>query len=287
MKAPADGGFTKSNCTVASPTHTGKYEWQGGVEKAGFTTTGGTFKLETPSKARVTCTAENGTGQITSSATVRAVVMIFSGCESEGAKCTTAGQAEGVLQSKTLEGALGWQQKAAQEVALDIYPAGHTGPFMEYSCGDNAAVLTGSVLVPLKANKMAQALKLEYKASKGKQDPEAFEGAPADVLKNSLGEQVGLGFTATQTNEERSRSTRLSEVHAPAAGSPAPRRVPVQRPAAEPPPNRHGSLRLTLGRCPTLRRKPLVGIHYVNARPPITAVVPVLACHLITCSFWN
>jgi hypothetical protein len=73
---------------------------------------------------------------------------------------------------------------------------------MEYSCGGNRTVLTGSVLVPVEVNKMVHTTKLQYKASKGKQKPEAFEGAPADVLENSRGEQVGLGFTATQTNGE-------------------------------------------------------------------------------------
>ena len=102
------------------------------------------------------CVAESGTGQITGSTTVGAVVMTFSGCKSAGANCTTVGQGEGVLQSKTLEGALGWQEKATQKVALDIYPAGHTGPFVEYSCGGRPAVLTGSVLVPVKADKMAE-----------------------------------------------------------------------------------------------------------------------------------
>ncbi len=202
VKMPFDGGFTTSNCTVASPTHTGDYEWRVGAEKAGFTTTGGTVKLETSSKARVTCTTENAVGEITGFATVGAVVMTFGGCESEGANCTTGGQGEGVLQSKTLEGALGWQQKAAQEVALDIYPAGHTGPFMEYSCVGRPAVLTGSVLVPVTADKMMRTPKLKYKANEGKQKPEAFEGASADVLENSLEERVGLTFTATQTNEE-------------------------------------------------------------------------------------
>ena len=45
------GGFTTSNCTSASPTHTGEYEWQAGVGKAGFTSTGGTVELfETPAE---------------------------------------------------------------------------------------------------------------------------------------------------------------------------------------------------------------------------------------------
>jgi hypothetical protein len=196
------GGFTTSTCKHASATNTGNYEWQGDVEKGGFTTTGGTAKLETVSKARVTCSAEHGTGQITSFATVGAVVITFSGCESEGAKCATAGQSEGILESQTLEGNLGWQEQAAGKVALAIYPVGRSGPFMEYSCGGKASVLTGSLLVPVPTNEMAQTLKLDYKASEGKQEPEAFEREAADVLENSLGERVGLTFRASLTSEE-------------------------------------------------------------------------------------
>jgi alpha-tubulin suppressor-like RCC1 family protein len=197
-----NGGFTTSTCTVASPTHTGPYEWQAGVEKAGFMIMGAAVKLETPSKARVTCVAVSGMGQITGLATVGAVVMTFSGCESEGGKCTTSGQSEGVLESEALEGNLGWEQKTDTKVALALYPVGQTGPFMQYSCAGNEVVLAGSVLAPAETNKMSQTNTLEYAAGKGKQMPEAFEGQPADVLENSRGEQVGLSFKATQTDEE-------------------------------------------------------------------------------------
>ena len=200
---PFDGGFTTSNCTVASPTHTGDYEWRVGAEKAGFTTTGGTVKLETSSKARVTCTTENAVGDIYGFATVGAVAMTFGGCESEGANCTTGGQGEGVLQSKTLEGALGWQQKAAQEVALDIYPAGHTGPFMDIQLRRQAELgphRFGSR--PRHGGQDDADAEAQIQSQRRQTETRSLRGASADVLENSLEERVGLTFTATQTNEE-------------------------------------------------------------------------------------
>jgi hypothetical protein len=71
-------------------------------------------------------------------------------------------------------------------------------------------VLTGSVLVPVEADKMASASPLKYKASKGKQQLEAFEDAAPDVLENTLDEQVGLSVAETQTYEE---AVEISSAH--------------------------------------------------------------------------
>lgn len=106
-----------------------------------------------------------------------------------------------------LEGALGWEAKATKKVALDLYPVGETGVFLEYRCiGGVPITVTGSILVPVKADKMAITSTLKYKASKGRQKPEHLEGEPPQVLTASLNgeasEQIGLTATLTQTNEE-------------------------------------------------------------------------------------
>jgi hypothetical protein len=38
--------------------------------------------------------------------------------------------------------------------------------------------------------------------AKGRQKPERFVGGERDVLANNMSKSVGLGFTATQTNEQ-------------------------------------------------------------------------------------
>jgi hypothetical protein len=206
------GGYTTAGCLVESATHTGKFEWHPGVVKTGFTTAivpATTAILETVNKAKVTCTGESGSGAITGSKTVGSLVIKFTSCESAGAKCTTSGLAEGELQTTTLEGTLGIERTTVKEgketlhVAVDLYPVGKTGPFLEYTCsGSSPTTLSGSVIAPVTADKMLKTTSLKFTAIAGRQKPESFEGAPPDFLTNSLFEEVGLTRASTQTNEE-------------------------------------------------------------------------------------
>jgi len=205
-KAVYHGGFTAATCLVKSGTHTGQYEWYPGVVKGGFKTTikpTTRATLETVKRVKVTCTGETSTGAITSAKTVGNVIIKFTGCESAAKKCMTAGLGEGELESKTLEGALGWENEALKKVALDLYPVGRIGPAIEYTCAGSApTTLSGSIISPVSADKMVSTATVKYAATAGKQKPEGFEGGEKDVLTNTLNEQVGLTLTATQTNEE-------------------------------------------------------------------------------------
>jgi fibronectin type III domain protein len=206
------GAFTTSGCLEESATQTGKFEWSPGILNGGFTTAikpTTIARLESVSKAKVTCTGESGSGAVTGANAVSSVQIRLSGCESAGAKCTTSGLAEGELASAYLEGVLGIEritfkeEKEIRHVALELYPAGHAGPFLEYTCaGSEQTTLDGSVLAPVVAGRMLTSTTFKLAASGGKQKPEGFEGGEQAVLRNSLGEQVGLTLAATQTNEE-------------------------------------------------------------------------------------
>jgi hypothetical protein len=203
------GGFTATTCLVKSGTKTGQYEWYSGVLKAGFTTTlkEGVVKLETVTKNKATCKTESGKGQYSGTRNVASVTVRFTGCESSGHKCTTSGLAEGELETKTLEGVLGWEVKAKKKVALDLDPVGKTGPFMEYRCtGGVPTTITGAILVPVTVDKMLGTITVKYAATAGKQKPEHLEGGPSEVLTASLNgevfEQIGETATLTQVNEE-------------------------------------------------------------------------------------
>ncbi len=201
------GAFTASTCLAESLTDSGPDEWYPGVAQAPFTLSAHTVVLETASATQVTCQNATGGGEYRGATGVANVLLKLSGCVSSGHACTTPGLAEGDLETKTLEGVLGWEIKSSKKVALEIFPVVTTGPFMEYSCAGGALVtVTGSVLVPVVVDKMLTTTTLAFKASKGKQKPEHFEGAPSDVLKASLGggplEPLGLAGTATQTNAE-------------------------------------------------------------------------------------
>ena len=77
---------------------------------------------------------------------------------------------------------------------------------MEFSCGSTSVTVQGSVIVPLKADKMSFTQALKFKAAKGKQKPERFVAGAKDVLEASFNHealvQVGLTLTVTQTGKE-------------------------------------------------------------------------------------
>jgi streptogramin lyase len=201
------GGFTSSTCLSTNAAKVGKYEWHSGVSQAPFTLTAAAATLETASGANVTCSAEDGGGRYSGVKEVSRVVVRFFGCESSGQKCTTPELTEGDLESTTLEGELGWEAKARKKVALDLYPIGKTGPFLEYRCGGAAPItVTGSILVRVTADKMKVSSPLKYRATRSFQEPQHLEGEANDVLTASLNgealEQLGLTAAFTQVNEE-------------------------------------------------------------------------------------
>jgi hypothetical protein len=126
--AKADQGkWEDKNCTKAAVLpysetvgHDGEYEWFPGItahtaSAAGgygsnvslgyfnFTDKTGTAVLSTPALGgKVTCTASTSTGKITAPTEDRDTVT-FTGCETEGKKCASAGQAAGTIKTNLLK----------------------------------------------------------------------------------------------------------------------------------------------------------------------------------------
>jgi hypothetical protein len=205
------GGYTTATCTISSSTHSGKFEWEMGVVKAGFTTSLklAPVTLETVNRTKLTCSGASGTGDITGRKTVGSLLVTFTGCESAAKKCTTSGHAEGEIASNALEGALGVERitiKEGKEIAhigLDLFPVGKAGPLFAYTCvGGEPQTLSGSVIAPVAAGKMQTSSTLKFSQAAGLQKPEALEGGPTDVLTSAIGEQVGLSLNAQLTTEE-------------------------------------------------------------------------------------
>jgi hypothetical protein len=203
------GGFTATTCLLKSETKTGKYEWLPGVAKAGFTTAlkEGIVTFETIKKVKTTCKTENGSGEYSGTQEVANVVLKLTGCEAGGQKCTTSGLAEGEIETKKLEGRIGWEIKEKKKVALDLFPVGKTGAFMEYTCNLGAPLtVEGSILVPVVVDKMAATSVVKYRQVAGKQIPEHFEGEPKDVLSETPNgitfEQLAESVSLTETAEE-------------------------------------------------------------------------------------
>jgi hypothetical protein len=210
------GKYATAACTSAATAEKFAFEWEPGPgPKAKFTTTIKELTvatLETVTKKQVVCTGETSAGEYTGRKTVGGVIITFTGCEMGGSKCTSAGAEEGEVVTNTLEGVLGIEKTSTEgpikdKVALDLFPVGKTGLLMEFSCGLTPVSVQGSVLNPVKANKMVLTATVKYSATVGKQKPEKFEGQPKDVLETSFGEaafeQSGLKLTTVQANEEK------------------------------------------------------------------------------------
>jgi hypothetical protein len=208
--AKSGGKYSNDTCTkLATKASQEKYEWEPGAVKNKFTGTGGVATLETVSKVKVTCKAEASSGEFTSPKTVGHVHVTFTGCESDGFKCSTTGAAAGEVVVNPLAGEIHWENKAKKKTAQDLVP--ETGElFVVFSCGPATAEVKGSVLVNIKAGKMEKKVVEKFSGKGGKQKPEDYETASGekvkDVLISKIGatpfEQAGQTVTNTQEDEE-------------------------------------------------------------------------------------
>ena len=198
------GKLSSSSCTKEKAG--GAYEWEPGALKQKLSLSGTVAKFETAAKTKVECKASSGSGEYSGLRELKATVLTFTGCETAGTPCTGEGLPSGELRTPVLEGVLGWEAKAKKKAALELAPIGGSGTVLEGKCAANLLVIRGSVLVAVKTGKAATSIAYKFKASKGKQKPEHFEGGSNDVLELSLGgasfAQAGLTSSITQTSEE-------------------------------------------------------------------------------------
>ena len=166
--------------------------------------------LETVGGSKVTCAAEAGTGEYAGGKSVGDVVLTLTGCSRSGEACSSSGAQAGEIVTGPLEGTLGVEKLGSSErtdkLGLDLFPSGGTGSLAEFTCGATSIALRGSAIGSITTGKMSATTALKFKASKGKQKPEAFAGGPRDVLEESVDggayEQTGLSLSATQAGEE-------------------------------------------------------------------------------------
>jgi hypothetical protein len=210
------GLFATANCTVPATAGKYAYEWAPGAgPNATFTTklkplTVAT--LETVTKKTVVCSGESGTGQYTGRKTVGDVTVTLTGCQLNGAKCSSQGAQEGEVTSTVLDGALGIVKASAEgplkdTIGMDLFPSAETDFVLKFSCGAIPIAVRGSVIVPVPRNGMKLTANLPYAQGRGKQKPESFEGEAKDILEASINEgpfeQTGLKLTLIETNEEK------------------------------------------------------------------------------------
>ncbi|HEV7584624.1 MAG TPA: alkaline phosphatase family protein [Solirubrobacteraceae bacterium] len=203
------GKFSNSSCTSAATAESFSYEWLSGPgSNRTFTTSARPETvptLETVGKVKVKCVAESGSGEYTGPRTVGNLLIRFTGCKALAAACSTMGAAEGEIVTKTLQGVLGWENKAEHSIAQDVFPA-EGAVVAEATCGLTSLIVRGSVLGPVGEGRMSTSMSVKYTQLAGLQRPEHFEGEPNGVLEASFAggpfERAGLSLWVTQTSAE-------------------------------------------------------------------------------------
>jgi hypothetical protein len=204
--------FSESKCLKEASGTAAKYEWVPGAESRKFTSSGGIGVLETVGGTGTECKSETSTGEFVpgNNKEEKGIIVSFKECKTLDEPCSTPGAAEGEIVTNEIEAIVGWENKAKKKTAVMLSPAKSvtSGLFTEFTCTGFVAKVRGHVLVPIKNDKMTSTETLKFKATKGKQKPEKWEGSPATaILEASFAEngfeQAGQTITTTLKGEEK------------------------------------------------------------------------------------
>ncbi len=205
------GMYASPHCTRTRPAHNGKYEWLPGPGTNNkFFGEGEDPVLQTVSGETVSCGALIEKGEYTGPKTEK-VTASLEICEDAAKRpCQTSPAKAGEITGLgSLEGTLAYINAAKHRAGWDLKPEGSSKTLFTYYCGKLPEVIhtvEGSVIGEVKAgffssdiNKMSIHGAVKYKATNGKQLPEAFEGQPNDTLttaatglETKAAEQTGL-----------------------------------------------------------------------------------------------
>jgi hypothetical protein len=248
--AHTGGKWKTSGCTTASKPGEEKFEWypysgkaangeEKPVVKKGFkskSTEGTLIQLEGTGeglggvKTKVGCKSQTSEGEVTGPKTNVATKIVFTGCESSGAKCKSALGVEGEIQVTDLNGTIGIEKfgyvketktlvPAKNKIANEYTPKG-TEFFAEFECASLKVKVKGHVLNPVPSNKMLKAATIKFTAPGGNQKPEHWAlSINPETGKETFGpelsleakfeqfqvvpyEESGQTLTTVQTNEE-------------------------------------------------------------------------------------
>jgi len=194
-----------------------------------FTGTLGAAFLEPTNKSKITCTGGTAIGEVTGPTTSKKNITTFTGCEASGFKCNSAGEGEGVIKTKSLEGSLGGVTATLPGVRLFDEGEGKGGKLAEFTCAGGAitVVVKGSVIGSLSGAtattvalaKFASTQKLTFAEANGIQKYSKFvEGeVGTEQLESSTNgaafEKSGQSVIATLKAESCSAAGRGHQRH--------------------------------------------------------------------------
>jgi len=191
----------------------GVYQWFPGVVKNKFTTKikeATIATLETVGGTKITCKGETSAGEFINTKEVGKMVVQFTGCETSGLKCNSAGKGEGDITTAALGGPIGFETQVTppskDHLANELHS--ESGNIAEFNCAGLSVVVRGSVLHKITANSMKLTATEKFTASKGEQKPDHFAGGTTDehTLESDSGagfEEAGQTITGILTGEEK------------------------------------------------------------------------------------
>lgn len=173
-----------------------------------FTISSGPGELETSSKVKIVCKADNGTGQFggkggtTRSTTIAELTVTFTGCETSALKCTTPGLTAGNIQTVPLVATFG--RIKAGEAGLLLRPKTGTAFLGSVVCGGVVPLsVTGSVIgVITPVDEQTSEFKLTFtQSSAGLQTVKKFENSAVinNLIATTTGGPEEAGLVSTET----------------------------------------------------------------------------------------
>ncbi len=170
------------------------------LAKSKFTGSSGTAKFETTGKLSMTCTSDTVTGKMTAT-TAGEETVSFSGCESVGKKCTSAGASSGTvripvaLRTRVASQPSGEVLLLAQVLQNSGKEAATESKPFEFKCGEVVAKLYGSYLVKTgEQEAFKESWTFTAEQESGKQKPAEYESEKKEKVKDTLRLALGGGY---------------------------------------------------------------------------------------------
>jgi hypothetical protein len=199
--------YNSPRCIRAKSGHNGKYEWLPGPGPENkFFGEGEEPVLQTVGGETLSCAGMTEKGEFTGPKTEK-LTLSFQLCEDPAKRAcqTSPAHAGEITEVATLEGDLAYINAAKKTAGWDLKHEGGSGILFTYYCGklpESIHTVEGSVIGQVRAgfftsnvNKMSLHGAVGYKATRGKQLPEAFEGQASDTLTTAT---TGLEMKAAE-----------------------------------------------------------------------------------------
>lgn len=164
-------------------------------------------RLATVNRTHLSCAAESSTGEYAGATEVANVTLRLSECAKKEQPCQSEGAGEGEIVTSVLSGRLGVisDNKGKIKPGLDLTAAPST-PFVEFSCGSESFVVTGSLVRSVLANQMTKIEARSFHQKHGRQKPAGFLGE-LDYLEAAIAgataEPIGIEIKDEQISEEK------------------------------------------------------------------------------------